>query len=46
MSSGRMARMKAEIAGGEKPKQRPLRRRIRDTQRLLSRVSELYHDNS
>lgn len=38
--SSRMARKNAEIEGGEKiGKQRTLRRRIRDTTRLLSRVS-------
>lgn len=43
--STKKARKNAEIAGGEKvAKQRPLRRRIRDTARLLSRVSLLEID--
>lgn len=37
--SKRSKQAAAEVMGGEKLKQRPLRRRIRDTRRLLSRVS-------
>ena len=41
--SSKVAKRNAEIAGGEKvAKQRPLRRRIRDTVRLLSRVRTMF----